>query len=223
MEIRRALTSQVAAGTDLLARAFLQDPGACRLYRREGSRRKALEGRFASMMTRPGVAVDVAVEHDGTEIACAVWAAGGGPPGPRAESASVMAELRALASHPSAGLRMLMAAPALRRLEGRCASPGCCILVAIGVEPCLRGLGIGAALLSHGLVEVDSRRAPCYLETTNATNIDFYVRHGFQVAGFAAPLGSVRTIAMTRAPGGPISRIGPTTPSSQSNPSERSD
>jgi GNAT superfamily N-acetyltransferase len=223
VEIRRALSGQVATGADLLARAFLQDPGACQLYPHEGSRRKTLEGRFASIMTRPGVDVHIAVDHEGIEIACAVWLPGGGAPGLRGEAASLISEFRALASQPSASLRMLMAAPALRRLEGRCASPGSRRLVAMGVEPCLRGLGIGGALLSYGLVEADSRRAPCYLETTNDTNIEFYVRHGFQVAGYAAPPGSVRTIAMTRPPGGPASWPGPDDdPKLRFNPDERS-
>jgi GNAT superfamily N-acetyltransferase len=206
MEIRRAGSDRAAAGADLLARAFLHDPGACRLFGGEGRRLKALRSRFASLTTRPDVRVYVAVEQDGTEVAFSVWAAHGPVPRRRMRPTAVIEEIRAVAAYPAAALRMLIAAPALRRLEDRFASPGCHILVALGVEPSLRGKGIGAAMLAHGLDEADSRRAPCYLETTNVTNIDFYRRQGFQVAGSTAPPGSVPTIAMTRAPGSAASR-----------------
>jgi ribosomal protein S18 acetylase RimI-like enzyme len=208
MQIRCARSGRTAAGADLLARAFLQDPGACRLYPREGLRLKALQSRFGRMISRPDVVVHVAEQH-GTEVGYSVWATPSALTEGRVRSASILTEMQALAAHPSAALRMLMATPALRRLESRFAVPRCHMLVALGVEPSLHGGGIGTALLSHGLEEADARRSPCYLETTNAANIDFYLRHGFHVAGSAVPPGSVRTIAMTRAPAGGAPRDQP--------------
>jgi GNAT superfamily N-acetyltransferase len=222
MQIRGLSSGRTSAAADLLARAFLQDPGACRLYRREGLRWKALQSRFAKMIARPDVVVQVA-EQDGREVGCSIWAARGSPPWSGVRPASLLAEMQALLAHPAAGLRTLVATPALLRLESRFALPGCQTLVALGAEPSLQGRGIGTALLSRGLQEADARRAPCYLETTNASNLDFYVRHGFHVAGSTVPPGSVRTIAMTRAPAGKAPRNRPAaTLCSKSNPDERS-
>ena len=53
----------------------------------------------------------------------------------------------------------------------------------IGVDPISQGQGLGSALLSHALAEVDRQHLPAYLESSNPRNIPLYQRHGFDVIG----------------------------------------
>jgi ribosomal protein S18 acetylase RimI-like enzyme len=53
----------------------------------------------------------------------------------------------------------------------------------IGVDPARQGLGLGGALLSHSLKEVDREGLPAYLEATSERSRDLYARYGFEVVG----------------------------------------
>lgn len=53
----------------------------------------------------------------------------------------------------------------------------------IGVDPSRQGMGLGSALLSHVLAEVDSEGLPAYLEASSERSRDLYLRHGFEVTG----------------------------------------
>ncbi len=54
-------------------------------------------------------------------------------------------------------------------------------LVFLGVDPTLRGRGIGSAILQYGLERVDADGAVAYLESSNPANVPLYQRHGFEV------------------------------------------
>jgi GNAT superfamily N-acetyltransferase len=54
------------------------------------------------------------------------------------------------------------------------------VLATLGVEPSLRGCGIGRTLLAHWLAQVDADRAPAYLETDAPRNLPLYERAGFR-------------------------------------------
>lgn len=49
----------------------------------------------------------------------------------------------------------------------------------IGVAEHARGLGVGAALLTHGTARADAERMPAYLEATTPDSRRLYERHGF--------------------------------------------
>ncbi len=51
----------------------------------------------------------------------------------------------------------------------------------LGVSPDCQGQGIGGMLLQPVLEEADRTKMPCYLETTTASAVRFYQRHGFEV------------------------------------------
>lgn len=53
----------------------------------------------------------------------------------------------------------------------------------LGVEPTQQGKGYGSALMQHVLQECDRTFLPAYLESSKATNIPFYERHGFELLG----------------------------------------
>lgn len=70
----------------------------------------------------------------------------------------------------------------------------------LGVDPSAQDRGVGAALLSNWLSEVDRDGAPAYLETDTESNIGFYERVGFGLDGETSILG-VPIWRMRRIPG----------------------
>jgi ribosomal protein S18 acetylase RimI-like enzyme len=53
----------------------------------------------------------------------------------------------------------------------------------LGVELAQQGNGYGSALLQHTLMQCDRDQKLAYLESTNATNLPLYKRHGFELLG----------------------------------------
>ncbi|MBW2542333.1 MAG: GNAT family N-acetyltransferase [Deltaproteobacteria bacterium] len=72
-------------------------------------------------------------------------------------------------------------------------------LAVLGVDRPAQRRGVGAALLSRWLADVDRDPAPAYLETDREANVRFYGRTGFAPVGETAVLG-VRTWLMQRPP-----------------------
>jgi ribosomal protein S18 acetylase RimI-like enzyme len=72
-------------------------------------------------------------------------------------------------------------------------------LAVLGVDCSARRRGIGAALLSHWLAEVDRNPLPAYLETDTEANLRLYERASFAPVGETSVLG-VRTWLMKRPP-----------------------
>lgn len=54
-------------------------------------------------------------------------------------------------------------------------------VMVIGVEPGAQGQGLGRALLTPILEEARRQRLPCYLETAQPKNVEFYQHLGFRV------------------------------------------
>jgi ribosomal protein S18 acetylase RimI-like enzyme len=72
-------------------------------------------------------------------------------------------------------------------------------LMTIGVDPDRQRMGAGGRLLSAGLQRADADGLPCYLETTNSENLQFYRRHGFEVAAVGqVPKNELHVWAMVR-------------------------
>ena len=51
----------------------------------------------------------------------------------------------------------------------------------IGVDPAVKGQGVGSALVTQPLLRADAEGVPCYLETCQSSNVSFYRKHGFEV------------------------------------------
>jgi len=75
-------------------------------------------------------------------------------------------------------------------------------LAVLGVDRSARRRGVGAALLSRWLGEVDRDRIPAYLETDSEANLRFYTRAGFESVGETSVLG-VRAWLLKRPPADP--------------------
>jgi predicted GNAT family N-acyltransferase len=74
-------------------------------------------------------------------------------------------------------------------------------LAIIGSDPTVRGTGYGHALMRSRLDRVDAEHAPAYLESSNADNVPYYSRFGFEVTGeIVLPDGGPTLWAMWRAP-----------------------
>lgn len=74
-------------------------------------------------------------------------------------------------------------------------------LAIIGSDPSVRGAGYGHALMRSRLDRVDAEHAPAYLESSNADNLPYYSRFGFDVTGeIVLPDGGPTLWAMWRAP-----------------------
>lgn len=54
-------------------------------------------------------------------------------------------------------------------------------VMVVGLAPEARGKGLGRALLEPVMRRADAEGRPCYLETSNPTNVAFYERLGFRV------------------------------------------
>ncbi len=53
------------------------------------------------------------------------------------------------------------------------------VLEVIGVDPKYQNQGFAHKLISSGLKSADKMKIPCYLETSNPANIDFYRKYDF--------------------------------------------
>lgn len=58
-------------------------------------------------------------------------------------------------------------------------------LLHLSVTPDSQGQGIGSALLQVIIDRTAPQQVPCYLETFNAANLGFYMRHGFRLLSAA--------------------------------------
>jgi ribosomal protein S18 acetylase RimI-like enzyme len=73
-------------------------------------------------------------------------------------------------------------------------------LQALGVHPSAQRRGVGAALLRDGLALVDADNARCHLHTSDAANVQYYKRWGFELTqpAFSAGAGGPTYYGMTR-------------------------
>jgi GNAT superfamily N-acetyltransferase len=56
-------------------------------------------------------------------------------------------------------------------------------LMTVGTRRDRQGQGLGSALVEVGTSQADAGHLPCYLETGTDSNIAFYTKRGFEVAG----------------------------------------
>jgi GNAT superfamily N-acetyltransferase len=74
-------------------------------------------------------------------------------------------------------------------------------LSGIGTEPARQGTGVGGLLLASRLKRCDAAGIPAYLESSKRSNVAYYEKFGFTVAGEIQVAGGGPTLwPMTRAP-----------------------
>ena len=160
----------------VLARAFFDDPLYRWLWPDQERRKRGIVG-FITAETRLGARlgrVDVALDHDGRVVGAALWALPGRYP------FAVLPSARAMAG---AVRRMGWSAtgrlPLLKRVDGAHPRQPHWYLITVGVEPEVRGRGVGRTLILATAAQADREGLPIYLETFNPANPPYYRALGF--------------------------------------------
>jgi ribosomal protein S18 acetylase RimI-like enzyme len=176
MEVVRIGKERYGEASDVLARAFFDDPAWVWLL--PDAQRRA---RLLPWLFRIGfdvTAADVYVTA-GPLVGAARWLPPGRP------SMRVAATLRALVTTP---LRLGVAtAPflaygrAVEQMRADVARGPHWYLAGIGVEPSAQRQGVGGALLRPGVEAASAARIPAVLLTNNEANLAFYEANGFAV------------------------------------------
>ncbi len=174
---RQAEAEDLSALSDVLARAFVDDPMFVSLAPRDDRMQDRLRTMFTGVLKY--ISNDLSdtlttADRDGV----AVW----NPPGYKGPRGSD--GLRMLPH--MAGLmgwrRIHLMMSALNRLDKRhehhMPEPHW-YLLALAVAPGRQGQGIGSALMRPLLERCDQDRLPAYLETATPRNLPLYERHGF--------------------------------------------
>jgi ribosomal protein S18 acetylase RimI-like enzyme len=196
MQVVRLEHERLGEASDVLARAFLDDPAW--LWLIPDAERRA---RLLPWLFRIGFEVTVAEVYatPGEVRGAARWLPPGRP------VMRVGATLRALVTTPlrlgsitSAFLAYGRAVEALRAEV----SPGDhWYLAGIGVDPAAQKQGIGGALLQPGIHAAAQAGLPAVLLTNNEANLPFYESHGFQTEREGeTPAGGPHAWAMVRNP-----------------------
>lgn len=181
MEIVRLDPGRLGEASDVLARAFFDDPAWQWVIPNEQRRARLLPWLFR-------VGFDVTAADVWTTPGRVLGAARWLPPG--RQPMRVAPTLRALVSTPlrlgGATGRFLAYGRAVEALRMRVAPGPHWYLAGIGVDPGFQRQGIGAALLQPGVEGARRDRVPAVLLTNNEGNLSFYERHGFVVVAEGA-------------------------------------
>jgi ribosomal protein S18 acetylase RimI-like enzyme len=196
MQIVRLDDSRLGEASDVLARAFQDDPAWVWLFP-DAARRAAL----LPWLFRVGfdvTAADVWVT-EGAVRGAARWL----PPG-RAPM-RVAPTIRALLATPlrlgRATTPFLAYGRAVETMRAAVVPGPHWYLAGIGVEPAEQRRGIGSALLAPGIEAAARDDLPAVLLTNNEANLPFYRRNGFEVVREdETPRGGPRAWAMVKSP-----------------------
>jgi GNAT superfamily N-acetyltransferase len=171
--------TEVAAGSALLARAFVDNPGLRALLpddpqdARLALIRRCMHG-FAEATRRHGTA-EVVKEQGELAAVSLAFPPGGFPPPLRAQ---LIIAFGPLLAGPRRAMRFARFDAQLRRRHPR--DPHWYLWV-LGVEPERQGRGLGSALLRSLGARADRAGVPCYLETDRPSSVRLYERHGYAV------------------------------------------
>jgi ribosomal protein S18 acetylase RimI-like enzyme len=169
----------VTKASEAMARAFFDDP-LQQYFLPDEHARLTLGAPFFAAMLRYGHLFGQTYTNASAGGA-AVWL----PPGEtdmtdERVAASGMADASQLIGDEAFG-RFAGVMEFLEPLHKRDVPPEHWYLAVIGVDTALHGQGIGCSLMQPVLAKADEQGLPCYLETANAANVEFYRRRGFDV------------------------------------------
>ena len=196
MEVVRLERSRLGEASDVLARAFQDDPAWVWLIPDDERRRRLLPWLF-----RVGFEVTAADvwATTGTVRGAARWL----PPGRPAMR--VGPTLRAMVATPlrlgATTTAFLAYGRAVETLRVAVERGPHWYLAGIGVDPAAQRTGIGSALLAPGIEAAARAGLPAVLLTNNDVNLPFYERQGFVVVREdETPRGGPHAWAMVKAP-----------------------
>lgn len=173
-DIRQAQRDDVDPVTDVLTRAFDDDPVIGWLFPDDERRFRQSRKFFLLRMKQflPQGDVYTTPDHSGA----AIWAV------PGQWHLPALATLRMIAVlAPAVGPRGPRAVQGMMQIDGAHPTEPHYYLAVLGTEPDLQGRGIGSALMQPVLETCDRNEIPAYLESSKERNVAFYARHGFRV------------------------------------------
>lgn len=172
---RKADLKQASA---MMARAFADDPLMAWIFPDEQLRRRRLPAFFAASMRGTGLRFEgtEVLDIDGTVAGCATWLP------PQAWLPSAWRQIISLPGYlRTLGSRFGVAGETYAALMRVHPQGPHFYLAGIGTDPPLQGSGIGTSLMRSRLTRCDATGMPAYLESSKASNVSFYERHGFTV------------------------------------------
>lgn len=180
IQVRPVRKSDIPALARVLARAFHDDPVMQWMQPDEQRRSGGMPGFFGALTRHhflAGGGAEIAVSASGVGAA-ALWDAPGcWQQKPAEQLAMLPAMLRAFRGRLGAGRVLTEQMKAVHPEEPHW------YLAIIGSDPDVRGGGFAAALMRSRLDRCDAEGAPAYLESSNADNVPYYNRFGFDVTG----------------------------------------
>lgn len=191
--VRRATGTDVPGLSDMLVRAFEDDPVANFMFTGPRRRRLGLHSFFTSQLRRqylPYHQVDTTEARDGV----AIW----GPPERPRQGLRELFQL--LPTAPYLAPRVVRALKLLFEIDALHPKEPHWYLATLGTEPSRQGHGIGSTLLRTALARVDEEGSPAYLESSKERNVPLYARFGFEVIDEHRSAGSPPIWRMWREP-----------------------
>lgn len=193
-EIVTASKADVRPLATTLARAFVDDPFFVWMFPDEGARMRRA-ARFFRMDLSVLMIPRGATWTDVDRRAAAVWA----PPG--TWKIRVVEQLRAApTSVATLRRRTIRVLRGFGYLESAHPEEPHWYLATLGTDPDHQGEGRGSAVMRPVLERCDRDGLPAYLESSKASNIPFYERHGFEVTGEVVMPDGPRVWPMLREP-----------------------
>ncbi len=176
-------SAQVGEASEMLARAFHDDPPNVWLFPDEERRRRALLGDFV-MAARYGLRYGEMHTTPDTAEGAAIWL----PPDDPFPSMIRMMRvgfLDFILTPFRFGFgtfsRFMAFMNRMEKLHKRDMPQRHWYLMVLGVDPPRQGQGIGGALMQPVLERADRDLLPCYVETAKEINVSFYQKQGFEV------------------------------------------
>ncbi len=176
--VRKAHRTDLDALATTLARAFDDDPLTTWLFPNSAARRRRLPAFFRALLRASMRFGEVYTAGDAVGGAVAIW----NPPGTFPMGAVADAKLGFTTAR-LVGLRIGTCARGLLYMQGHHPKAPHWYLQLLCTEPQLQGQGMGSAVIAPVLDRCDRAGARIYLESSKESNIPFYARHGFEVAG----------------------------------------
>jgi GNAT superfamily N-acetyltransferase len=192
VEVRPLARDEERAAADVLADAFMDDPGWSAVGPRKASRRRKMLQRFfrahMGVARRWGGPTYGAFDGGAAPVGALIsFAEGRFPPPPQ----SMLLEAPGMvAAGPGTVIRALRGQAALE--AGHPDEPHVFVSM-LGVHPDRQRTGAGRALLGRVLADADAREVQVYLDTANPDNLPYYGSFGFERQG-DAPLPRGATI-----------------------------
>jgi ribosomal protein S18 acetylase RimI-like enzyme len=198
--VRRATAADVERCTEILARAFHDDPGTV-IFEPDSDRRRAIMPGFFRTFLLAGLAEggEIVVPADAVSGVASWFGPDQHGPSDAAMEAAGMAGV-VTAFGPAAAGRMAAMVGKIETQHARRMPEPHLRLDFFGVDPDRQGAGIGTLLMAHGHAIADGERLPCYLETFTESNVRYYERRGYAITGTYRVGDGVPVYTMVRPP-----------------------